>query len=99
MTYANIDASHIPDGSYLGECDVKFIRAKVEVTVTDGLITNILLLEHYNGKGAAAEGIEHTIINEQRIDVDAVSGATNSSIVIKKAVDNALSNATAFEKD
>ena len=30
------------------------------------------------------------IIEEQKIDVDAVSGATNSSTVIKKAVENAL---------
>ena len=30
------------------------------------------------------------IVDEQRINVDAVSGATNSSIVIKKAVENAL---------
>ena len=30
------------------------------------------------------------IVSEQRIDVDAVSGATNSSTVLKKAVENAL---------
>ena len=29
------------------------------------------------------------IMEEQKIDVDAVSGATNSSVVIKKAVENA----------
>lgn len=29
-------------------------------------------------------------IEEQKIDVDVVSGATNSSTVVKKAVENAL---------
>lgn len=93
ISYDMIDASMVPDGTYFGECDVNFIRAKVEVTVQSGEIININLLEHFTDQGAAAEGIEQVIVSEQRIDVDAVSGATNSSKVIKKAVDNALSNA------
>lgn len=92
MTYKNVDASDVPDGTYIGECDVDFIYAKVEVTVKDGIITNIILLEHRHERGESAEGIEDRIVAEQVIDVDAVSGATNSSKVIKKAVDNALSN-------
>lgn len=34
------------------------------------------------------------IIEEQKIDVDTISGATNSSTVIKKAVENALKGET-----
>ncbi|WP_227835506.1 MULTISPECIES: FMN-binding protein [unclassified Clostridioides] len=30
------------------------------------------------------------VLNKQKVDVDAVSGATNSSKVIKKAIENAL---------
>ncbi len=30
------------------------------------------------------------IVDEQKIDVDAISGATNSSIIIKKVVENTL---------
>lgn len=93
MTYKNIDASNISDGTFVGDCDVNFIYAKVELTVQDGMITNITLLEHRHERGASAEGIERKIVAEQKVDVDAVSGATNSSKVIKKAVDNALSNA------
>ena len=33
------------------------------------------------------------ITAEQRVDVDAVTGATNSSSVLKKAVENALESA------
>ena len=43
-----------------------------------------------NGRGKPAEIVADRIIQEQRIDVDAVSGATNSSVVIKKAVENAF---------
>lgn len=91
ITYANRDAEGVPDGTYQGECDVKFIRARVEVSVVSGKIQTIRLLEHFTDQGAAAEGIEQVIVQQQRVDVDAVSGATNSSGVIKKAVDNALS--------
>lgn len=92
MTYDNIDASNIPDGTYIGECDVNFIYAKVSVAVENGVIVSIDLLEHRHGRGESAEGIEQQIVAEQRVDVDAVSGATNSSTVIKKAVDNALTS-------
>lgn len=87
-----IDISGIPDGVYAGEYDVNFIYVKVEVTVQSGEMTNITLLEHKQERGKAAEAIVQDMIAEQKIDVDAVSGATNSSIVIKKAVENALRN-------
>ena len=93
ITYQNKDAAAVPDGIYFGECDVDFISAKVSVTVKSGIITHIALLEHQNGRGAAAEGIVQVIVEKQLINVDSVSGATNSSDVIKKAVDNALSSA------
>ena len=89
-TFSGIDISNIPDGNYVGEYDVNFIYAKVEVTIQNGTITSIDILEHKNGRGKSAEIITGKIIEEQKIEVDAVSGATNSSIVIKKAVENAL---------
>ena len=84
--------SDIPNGVYIGECDVNFIYAKVEVTIQNGEITGIRILEHKNERGQAAEAVVDRIVAEQRIDVDAVSGATNSSTVLKKAVENALNN-------
>lgn len=93
-TFSGVDISNIPDGVYVGEYDVKFIYVKVEVTVQNGEVAKIDILEHKNGRGKPAETITDRIIEEQRIDVDAVSGATNSSIVIKKAVENALKGET-----
>lgn len=88
----DIDLASVPDGTYTGDCDVNYIYAKVEVTVKSGVITDIRLLEHKNGKGKPAEAIINTILEKQSLDVDAVSGATNSSTVIKKAIENALTN-------
>lgn len=89
-TFRNLDISNVPDGVYVGEYDVDFVYAKVEVTVRNGAITNIDILEHKNGRGSSAEVVADRIVEEQKIDVDAVSGATNSSTVIKKAVENAV---------
>ena len=89
-TFSNLDISNVPNGVYVGEYDVDFVYAKVEVTVQDKAITKIEILEHKNGRGKSAESIVDKIIEKQNIDVDAVSGATNSSTVLKKAVENAL---------
>ena len=90
IQFTDIDITTIPDGLYTGECDVGFIYAKVEVAVLDGAIVTINLLRHVNGRGASAEQIVNDIVERQTTDVDAISGATNSSNVIRKAVENAL---------
>ncbi|KPU43535.1 FMN-binding domain protein [Oxobacter pfennigii] len=90
ITFSKVDIGVVPDGTYNGEYDAGMIYARVSVVVKDGEITTIKLLEHKNGRGAAAEKIINEMVRMQTIDVDAVSGATNSSKVIKKAVDNAL---------
>jgi len=90
ITIADIDLSQIPDGVYDGSYDVGYIAVKVEVVVANGAIKNINLIEHQNERGSAAEVITDTIVKEQKIDVDTVSCATNSSQVIKKAVEEAL---------
>lgn len=90
ITFDDIEISSISDGTYEGEYDVGYIYAKVRVTVTLGKISDIALIEHQNERGTPAEIITDKIIEEQKTDVDAISGATNSSKVIKRAVENAL---------
>lgn len=90
IQFTDIKISDIADGVYIGEYDVDIIYAKVEVTVQDGAITDIVILEHQNERGGSAEAIIVKIIEEQSLDVDAITSATNSSKVIKKAIENAL---------
>ncbi len=93
MVVSDVDTSSLPDGIYTGSCDVGFIRAKVAVTVQDGQIFQVELLEHDNGRGTPAESIINSVTREQSLTVDTVSGATNSSKVILKAIENALTGA------
>lgn len=90
MVFQDIDISTIPDGVYIGESDTGVIYAKVEVTVENGMLLNINLLEHRNERGEAAEVIVDHMVQEQNIGVDAISSATNSSKVIRMAVERAL---------
>lgn len=90
ISFDDIKISDVSDGQYEGECDAGYIYARVRVTVQSGSITNIELIEHQNERGTPAEVITNKMIEEQKVDVDAISGATNSSKVIKKAVENAL---------
>ena len=85
-----VDVSQIADGIYEGEYDAGYIYAKVQVEVKAGKIVSLSLLEHRNERGKPAEVILDEVMEKQQIDVDAVSGATNSSKVIKQAITNAL---------
>lgn len=88
----SVDLGNAADGVYEGECDAGYIYARVKVTVKDGAIISIKLLEHRNERGERAESIIDDVLDRQNIDVDAISGATNSSNVIKKAIENAIDN-------
>lgn len=86
----NVDISNVADGSYIGECDAGYVYAKVEVIVSEGIMTSVKVLEHRTERGKPAERIVNSIMEQQQVNVDTVSGATNSSKVIMKAVQNAL---------
>lgn len=89
----DIDFANLQEGVYEGAYDAGYIYAKVEVVIQDGAIIEINLLEHRNERGKSAEVILDDIVFHQKLDVDAISGATNSSKVIKKAIENAIRQA------
>lgn len=91
LTFTEIDLSHVADGTYTGSCETGVVNAQVLVTVRNHTITDIQLLRHDNGRGTPAEAILGRMLQNQTTDVDTVSGATNSSRVLRKAVENALS--------
>jgi uncharacterized protein with FMN-binding domain len=93
MPISNIDLTKVEDGIYTGSYAKFPVDAKVKVTVKDHRITAIDLIEHGNGKGAPAEVIPGKVVEAQSLDVDAISGATYSSKVILKAIENALTSA------
>ena len=70
---------------------------RVEVVVSDGYITSIVVTDHneegYRYWGRPVNQIPKDIINAQSTEVDVVSGASYTSRGIIRAVENALSKA------
>ena len=90
LTFDEIDLTKVEDGVYEGQCDTGVVRVRVQVTIRNHQLESIDLLEHENGRGTPAEAILDQMVQNQTTAVDAVSGATCSSKVIRKAVENAL---------
>jgi len=89
----DVDISKIPDGTYTGFSDSGVIIVKIQVTVKNHEITDLKLLQHFNGQGQDAEKILGTIIEQQKNKVDIITGATLSSKVIMEAIQKALESA------
>lgn len=87
---SNIDLSQVADGVYNGHSETDLVKAEVQVTVADGTIKDIEILKHECGRGLPANDIINEMIKRNDVEVDAVSGATMSSEVIKDAVRDAL---------
>jgi len=84
------DLSLIQDGTYNGYFGTAIVSADVDVIVSDHKITDIVINSHKNERGATAESIIDEVLAQQSLAVDTISGATNSSKVILKAIEFAL---------
>ncbi len=92
------DTSKYIDGTYTGVADGFGTDLTVDVTIEGGQITDIQIVSH-NEVGAkyyaqAMETVPAEIIATQSVNVDSVSGATYTSMGIKNAVADALSQAS-----
>ncbi len=90
---SNVDFSKAEDGVYVGSYNAFPVAAEVEVTISNHQISKIELIKHNNGQGSTAEVIPDKVVEAQTLEVDIVSGATYSSKVILKAIEDALKQA------
>lgn len=90
LKISDIDFSEVKSGKYFGRCNYTFVGAEVEVLIQNGEIKNINILNHNNMKGKKAEEIIKSVIQNQSLKVDMVSGATYSSKVILKSIENSI---------
>lgn len=85
------------DGTYTGVADGFGSDLTLEVTIKDNIITDIVIVSHNERNssyyGPPMESVPKQIIETQSLDVDIVSGATYTSVGIKNAVNDALSQA------
>lgn len=94
-----IQQDKLIDGIYEGSFKGGPNYAEVKVTIKNQKIVNIEIIKHNAWKGKKAEPIiPKRIIKKQSTNVDAVTGATNSSHVIMNAVQKAIEKAYAANK-
>ncbi len=85
----------LKDGTFEGTGKGNNGDIKVSVTVKEGKITEVKVLEHKETVGICEKAIENlpaAIIEKQSAEVDAIATATMTSNGIKEAVTNALAS-------
>jgi len=90
LEFAPLNLSELDDGFYEGSFGAGIVSATVRVAVSGHEIKSIEIVKHDHGKGKPAEAITASVIENQSVEVDVVSGATYSSKVILKAIENAI---------
>ena len=93
-TYSGKDYADLTDGEYEGTGQGNNGTVKVKVTVKDGAISSVEVVEHNETPSISDPAIEQMperIVEKQSTNVDIVSQATNTSNAILTAVDDALS--------
>ena len=92
MLVEDPDLSKVEDGIYRGKVETMLVKAEVEDSVKNHKIISISIIKHENGKGKPAEAIVDAIIKDNSTDVELIAGATMSSLVIRAAVIDAVTN-------
>ncbi len=86
----DVNFTNIPNGEYFGEYKISPVSVKVKSVIKDGEITEVEIIDHYNGLGEKGEAVTNSIIENQSLKVDTISGATASSMAIIKAVEDSV---------
>lgn len=86
----DIDMETVEDGIFEGHSELAPVKVDVKVLVKNHKLIKVELLRHECGLGHPADVIVDKMVEQNTWDVDAVSGATVSSEIIKNAVNKAL---------
>ena len=92
MLVEDPDLSKVEDGTYKGKVETMLVKVELEVSVKNHKIISISIIKHDNGKGKPAEAIIDDIVKDNSTDVELIAGATMSSLVIRAAVIDAVTN-------
>ncbi|TCK90522.1 fumarate reductase flavoprotein subunit [Natranaerovirga hydrolytica] len=98
----NVESNGLKNGTFEGEGNGYIGPIKVEVTLEDGNIGEVVVVEHNeteNIANAAINEIPSKIVEHQSVAVDSVTGATGTSKGIVEATTAALLSAGADEAD
>ena len=84
-----VDLKTIEDGNYEGFFDAFVLNAKVSIEIKNHKIINLELVEHKYDKFSGKPMIQK-VLEKQSLEVDMITGATNSCKTVLKAIEIAL---------
>ena len=89
------DLSKAHNGSYEGESTNPHFPTRVRIRIVDNQLVNIEVLQKWHSQygKAAFEQLPARMLEQQEVNLDAVSGATRSSLIIRSAVFSACQKA------
>ncbi len=90
LQITDIDLTNVADGVYTGAYGKEVLFAKLQVTVAAGQIADIQVLEPSNGLGKAANQMISSVLSAQSLQVDIVTGASATSKLVLRTVEEAL---------
>lgn len=93
LACAGTNTTSWADGAYPGYAGGCHGRIQVAVVVRKGRIDRIELGRHKEKRSKQMAAMVRKIVEQQSLEVDAVSGATISCDAVKRAVKNALDQA------
>ncbi|WP_322379236.1 FMN-binding protein [Clostridium perfringens] len=86
-----IDISKLDDGKYTGEYDHGRWTNKLDITVKNNKITEILIKDDVTfSKPSVSDELFNKVIETQSTKIDAISGATVTSKAYLKSIENVL---------
>ena len=90
LPFYNVQVQDVPDGTYRGKVYTNFMHVQLDVTVNDGKLTAIEIVENEGAYGKKVAPIIDEMIEQNTSVVTAVKGEELASIVFVACVDDAL---------
>ena len=90
LPFYNIQVKDVQDGTYRGKVYTKFMHVQLDVSVADGKLTKIDIIENEGAYGKKVAPILDEMIAQNSSVVSAIKGEELASIVFVACVDDAL---------
>ena len=90
LPFYNIQVKDVQNGTYRGKVYTKFMHVQLDVSVADGKLTKIDIIENEGAYGKKVAPILDEMIAQNSSVVSAIKGEELASIVFVACVDDAL---------
>ena len=98
LPFYNVQPSQVPDGTFHGKVYTKFMHVQLDVSVQEGRLTKIEILENQGAYGKKVQPLLDEMIAQNNTVVPAIKGDEIGSIVFIACVDDALFNGLPDDK-